>query len=52
MDGSICGHAKRELLEEVLLSCSKHREVQDILVPFSESVGILNHKGGSDIDVL
>ncbi|GAV28807.1 hypothetical protein PMKS-002283 [Pichia membranifaciens] len=51
-NGKICGHSKKELLEELLLSCSKHREVQHILVQYSESIGLLPEADDSDIDIL
>lgn len=49
MNGEICGHPKKKLLEDLILSCSKHREVQHILVQYSESIGILN---ADDDDIL
>lgn len=52
VDGEICGHSKKGLLEELLLSCSKHREVQHILVQYSESIGLLPEANDSDIDIL
>lgn len=51
-NGKICGHSKKELLEELILSCSKHREVQHILVQYSESIGLLPEADDSDIDIL
>lgn len=50
--GEICGHSKKEILEELILSCSKNREVQHILVQYSESLGLLPLADDSDIDVL
>ncbi|ODV82725.1 hypothetical protein CANARDRAFT_204561 [[Candida] arabinofermentans NRRL YB-2248] len=41
MDGSICGIKKKELLKELILNCSKFREVQRILIQFGESVGLI-----------
>lgn len=52
MSGVICGHSKRQLLEDLLLSCSKHREVQHILVQYSESIGLLSRAEDSDIDII
>lgn len=52
MKGKICGHSKHELLEELILSCSKYREVQHILVQFSESIGLLKIEEDSDFEIL
>lgn len=51
MKGFICGQSKRQLLEDLLVSCSKHREVQHILVQYSESIGLLSRAEDSDIDI-
>lgn len=51
-EGEICGHPKKKLLEELLLSCSKHREVQHILIQYSESIGLLPQADTADFDVL
>jgi protein HIRA/HIR1 len=52
MNGEICGHPKNKLLVELILSCSRHREVQHILVQYSESIGLLNLEDDSDLDIL
>lgn len=52
LDGEICGYSKKKLLEELILSCSKHREVQHILVQYSESIGLLTRDDDSDIDIV
>ncbi|VEU23968.1 DEKNAAC105209 [Brettanomyces naardenensis] len=41
MEGKICGVEKKELLRELILSCSNQREVQRILVEYGEAVGVL-----------
>ncbi len=41
MDGKICGVERKSLLEEIIVSCAKQREVQRILVQYGESVGLL-----------
>ncbi|QPG75687.1 hypothetical protein FOA43_003046 [Brettanomyces nanus] len=43
MNGKICGVEKKHLLEELILSCSKQREVQRILVQYGESIGLLEN---------
>lgn len=52
MAGCVCGKSKGDLLQELILSCSKHREVQHILVQFSESIGLLAKADDSDLDIL
>lgn len=52
IDGKICNHSKHDLLEELILSCSKYREVQHILVQFSESIGLLKIEEDSDFEIL
>lgn len=51
-NGKVCGHSKHDLLEELILSCSKYREVQHILVQFSESIGLLKIEEDSDFEIL
>lgn len=43
LTGQLCGTPKKKLLEDLILSCSKQREVQRILVEYSESIGLLDN---------
>ncbi|KAK6465588.1 histone transcription regulator HIRA, WD repeat superfamily [Scheffersomyces coipomensis] len=40
----ICGLQKHDLLKEVILTCSKHRDAQRILVHFGEKIGVIQEE--------
>jgi len=49
LNEKVVGESKKDLLQDLILNCSKHREVQNILVQYSESIGLLNDE--SDLDI-
>ncbi|GME77997.1 unnamed protein product [Ambrosiozyma monospora] len=42
MDEKICGFSKKDLLGVLILSCSRYREVQRVLLQYGDAIGLVD----------